>query len=453
MTTGSEKPAFHHGDDGTRESDWRALLPRIAARGIEVSTFARLVVVSAHPDDEALMCGGLIAAASARGLAVDVLIASDGEMSHPRSPTHRPERVAGMRRAEAERAIRILAPAAHIRFLGLGDGRLEDRRRELTHEAVDAIGVSGADSLLVSTWRGDGHPDHRAVAEAASVAAWRTDATHLEAPIWLWHWGSTSDLAALERSGELRSVELDASELGAKRAAIAEYASQLEPLGPEPGNERLLGKRVLAHFDRGIELFRHGPAVETSPFDELHRGSADPWATRTSWYERRKRALTLDALPARRYTTALEIGCSVGAMAEDLLTRCDRVVAVDESAEALAHARRAVTDPRVEFRRCRVPEQWPCDRGEPELVVISEIGYFLSPGRLAGLAKRVDASGATTVVACHWRHPIDGWPLGAGEVHAIVDEALGLPVVLTLSDADFELVVWSAAEPERSAPC
>lgn len=39
-------------------------------------------------------------------------------------------------------------------------------------------------------------------------------------------------------------------------------------------------------------------SVEDSYFNELFLNSDDPWAFKQRWYERRKRALTLAALPA-----------------------------------------------------------------------------------------------------------------------------------------------------------
>ena len=40
--------------------------------------------------------------------------------------------------------------------------------------------------------------------------------------------------------------------------------------------------------------------TDTGVFDELYRQSADPGGTTTRWYERRKRAVLLAALPLER---------------------------------------------------------------------------------------------------------------------------------------------------------
>lgn len=443
--------AFSHAQTGTPESVWRADPVLAEAEDLDLSRFQRLVVAAAHPDDESLMAGGLIASAAARGMTVDVVVASAGEASHPDSPTHDRERLARLRQDEVTAAVHALAPSAHLHLLGLRDGHLSEDVPLVLARLVELIAQQGSETLLVSTLQEDRHPDHAAVAEAAAGAAWRTDATHLEAPLWLWHWGDSNDLSALAASKPLVRLTLSAEARAAKRAAMAAHTTQISPLSPHPGDETLLGPSILAHFERPFEILCRPTPGELSPFDDLHRGAEDPWQTQTSWYEERKRALTLAVLPQRRYASALEIGCSVGVLARDLAARSDEVIGVDESTVALEHARRTVAGTGVELLRCQVPEEWPQPSAgrQPDLVVVSEIGYFLSPGRMALLAERIAASGATTVIACHWRHRIVGWPLTVVDVHAALDEALTLPRVTTVSDADFELVVWSSATTDE----
>ena len=99
---------------------------------------------------------------------------------------------------------------------------------------------------------------------------------------------------------------------------------------------------MLTHFSGAEEIYL---ATETgpppTPFETCTARTADPWQVDDSWYERRKRAVLLAALPDAGYPTALEIGCSVGALAQDLAGRCQHVTAVDTSAAAVARARHA----------------------------------------------------------------------------------------------------------------
>lgn len=454
-------PQFDHRDPGTDEAVWQATATGQDAAGISATTpgdldlsgFSRLVVLAAHPDDETLMCGGLIAIAAARSMTVHVIVATDGEASHPDSPTHRPGDLAETRTTETAEAVGVLAPDARLRFLHLTDGRAAEGIEEMTAAVVEATGSPATtDCLVVSTWRGDRHPDHEAASHAASRAAWRTDSVHLEAPLWFWHWGTPADLPMLAEGGTVQSLALSPDILSSKLSAMTAHRSQVHALGPEPGNEALLSPQVLSHFQRPCEVVVRVSPTPDAIFDDVHRRAEDPWSTRGSWYEERKRALTLAAVPTGRIGTAVEVGCSIGTLSVELSRRCDRVIARDESGVALETARRlaherGVADA-VDFRQCRVPGQWPgadASGGElcPDLIVLSEVGYFLSPARMRALARQVRDSGASSVLACHWCHPVTGWPLNAGTVHAVLDEELDMPVVLRTTTADVEIIVWS----------
>ena len=81
-----------------------------------------LVIVAPHPDDESLGCGGVMAAASARGQAVAVVIVSDGCGSHTHSALYPPDRLRALREAETLEAVAALGvPAEGVTFLRLPD--------------------------------------------------------------------------------------------------------------------------------------------------------------------------------------------------------------------------------------------------------------------------------------------------------------------------------------------
>ena len=138
---------------------------------------------------------------------------------------------------------------------------------------------------------------------------------------------------------------------------------------------------MLTHFSGAEEVYLATEAAPPpTPFEDLHTRLADPWQVDDSWYERRKRAVLLGALPDASYPTALEIGCSVGALTQDLAGRCGQVTAVDLSPAAVARARhRLVGFDWVTVERRTVPDELP--EGPFDLVVLSEVGYFLSPRR------------------------------------------------------------------------
>ena len=157
-------------------------------------------------------------------------------------------------------------------------------------------------------------------------------------------------------------------------------------------------------------------SLDGAYFDRLYAASDDPWGFSTRWYEHRKYALTLAALPAPHYDSALEIGCSVGVLTTLLAGRCTALLALDPSVRALAQARTRVPG-NVTLLQASVPRDWP--GGTFDLVVLSEVGYYLDPGDLDRLLDLVQSSLAPggTVLACHWRHKVADYPLTGDAVH------------------------------------
>jgi SAM-dependent methyltransferase len=180
-----------------------------------------------------------------------------------------------------------------------------------------------------------------------------------------------------------------------------------------------------------------------SYFDELYLHHEDPWGFRDRSYERRKRALTLACLPADHYGTVLEPGCSIGVLTAGLAERADRVVAMDVSAASLRSAASHLPAA-VELRLGAVPGDWP--DGRWDLVVLSEVGYYLRADdwrATAGLAVRT----AGDLIAVHWRHPVDDYPLGGDEVHHILGveaAAAGMHLLVSHVEEDLRAEVWSA---------
>jgi trans-aconitate methyltransferase len=169
---------------------------------------------------------------------------------------------------------------------------------------------------------------------------------------------------------------------------------------------------------------RLGPAF----FDELYASDPDPWGFATSEYERAKYDATIAALEGRRYRRGLEIGCSIGVLTQRLPV--DDLLAVDVSEAALEQAR--VRNPRVRFERREIPEEFP--DGRFDLIVCSEVLYYLDEPALDATLDRLHG----TVLAVHWRHPTERYPLRGDEVHDRLAARFG-PAAYAKTTPDYRL--------------
>ena len=96
---------------------------------------------------------------------------------------------------------------------------------------------------------------------------------------------------------------------------------------------------------------------------------------------------TLDMLGGGNFAAGLEVGCSIG-LTRLLAARCENLLAVDIVEAPLRLARARCADlTQVQFARMQAPQEWPDQVFD--LIVLSEILYFLSPDDIAYCARRV----------------------------------------------------------------
>ena len=446
---------FHHADPGTPESTWLADerwddVPVLDLTAV-ARRYGRVLVVAAHPDDETLGVGGLVADLADRGVALDVLVATDGERSHPVRGSRARHSLAAHRRAEVERAVARLG-GARPTHLGVPDGELE-HHADMVVDAVRAR--SDPDTLVLAPWIADGHADHDALGQACSAAVSHTGADLAYYPIWLWHWGSPDalpwpDVVASE-SSRVASWR--------KRVALQEFPSQttawVDPRDPGAFTLPVLGTTTLQRAHRLIEtLIDPAGALPTVSSDSLGRRAAaraqrfdrmydegdDPWQLAGSFYEERRRALVLGLLGCRRHRRALEIGCADGRLTKALLQRCDDVVAFDTSHRAVTAARARA--PRATVEQGMAPTDLPS--GPFDLVLLSEVGYFLSPLELVETLRRCEAALAPggEIVLCHWQHPTRDVPLDGQLVHEQAASMLSTGHRASYVDEDLRIDAW-----------
>jgi cyclopropane fatty-acyl-phospholipid synthase-like methyltransferase len=164
---------------------------------------------------------------------------------------------------------------------------------------------------------------------------------------------------------------------------------------------------------------------DRSYFETLYAHDPDPWQFRSSPYERAKYIATLAALRHDRYSHALELGCAIGELTHMLAGVSGQLTAVDTSPTALDQARRTCAGlAHVHFIQAHVPDgAW---EGRYDLIVLSEILYYLHPDELARLAGRLReyAAPGAEWIAVHWTGDTD-YPLHADEALPLFMQAAG----------------------------
>ena len=153
-------------------------------------------------------------------------------------------------------------------------------------------------------------------------------------------------------------------------------------------------------------------SLPASYFDALYARDEDPWGFRTRDYERGKYADTVATLDGRRFSRAVEVGCSIGELTARLAPQCDSLLGVDIAEAALAQARRRNADtPQVRFSRLALPNERP--DGRFDLIVLSEVLYYFSRADLRRVAEWVgealEPGGCTLLV--HWLGETPDYPL------------------------------------------
>lgn len=206
----------------------------------------RVLVVSAHPDDEVLALGGTLARLHASGCLLTLVSATDGERSHPASSAISPDELAERRSAEMVAALDALGIDVVPQRLGLPDSGLSACEPQLEELLAPLAAQS---DLVVGTWSGDAHPDHEVVGRVCRRLAGDTPVWEL--PVWAWHWATPQD--ARFPWDRVHVVDIR-DRLEAKCRAVDSFASQVLPVGPSAQDAAVLPPEVLAHFSRPFEV-------------------------------------------------------------------------------------------------------------------------------------------------------------------------------------------------------
>ncbi|MEP6815832.1 MAG: PIG-L family deacetylase [Marmoricola sp.] len=230
-------PTLHHDPDAPTVVPWtgdRPTAPNPLAPG------ERVVVVGAHPDDETIGAGRLLAGHPGEVRAVTL---SGGEACVV-SDRIDPVDMLVNRLAEWRTAVHVLGAEA-VETQRWPDGRLREHEAEIAESLLPLLATS---DVIVTTWRHDPHPDHRAAGRACAEAAARGGLRVVEFPVWAPYWMTPDDVAA--RDYRLCVTATAPGSDRARRDALSGYASQTQPL--LPGWEPVVPAGLLARHHRQL---------------------------------------------------------------------------------------------------------------------------------------------------------------------------------------------------------
>ena len=145
------------------------------------------------------------------------------------------------------------------------------------------------------------------------------------------------------------------------------------------------------------------------------------------------------ALPVPRFSAGFEVGCSIGVLTRQLADRCASLLAVDVAEAALVQARaRCAELPHVTMQRMRIPAEWP-DRVF-DLVLLSEVLYYLSPDDIAWTASRARTclSRGGAILLVHYILPTDS-PCSGDVASEIFIANVGLAPALQRRETQYRL--------------
>ncbi|MEX2159170.1 MAG: PIG-L deacetylase family protein [Dehalococcoidia bacterium] len=221
-----------------------------------------ILCVMPHPDDESFGPAGTIAKYAARGVPVDLLVFTRGQVGVRHEPIDSPEKLGLVREYEQKAAAKVLGIRT-LTFLDYMDGELENADlEELSGHVQQAIERSAADAIItVGPYGLTRHPDHTTVHKAAAHAVERSTR-----PVRLFYiavegdWAKQMNLDGPETQPTHRIEMADFFET--KLMALACHTSQ------QDAREFFL---MLSHLKQREELFHQAvpPFEGESPKDDL----------------------------------------------------------------------------------------------------------------------------------------------------------------------------------------
>jgi 2-polyprenyl-3-methyl-5-hydroxy-6-metoxy-1,4-benzoquinol methylase len=185
------------------------------------------------------------------------------------------------------------------------------------------------------------------------------------------------------------------------------------------------------------------PGLSAEAFEARYRGGQDPWSFKDSAYELNRYRTIITSLRMAAYGTVYEPGCSIGILTHELGAMAKRVIACDFAPTAVEQAKlRCAEQPNVQII-CADLHTFAPDV-PLDLIVFSEIGYYLSREELSrmavALAARLVPDGE--FLAAHWLGHSPDHLLHGDQVHEILADSLALCPFRSERHSGFRLDSW-----------
>lgn len=211
---------------------------------------ATVLVVSAHPDDETIGAGRLIADHDGP---VRCITLTAGESCFGTGGTRSEREAVGEERiAEWEKAVAALG-AEPVHTERWPDGELDEH----VHGAVSAlVDVLMDVEVVLAPWAHDPHPDHEAAARIGANLAAAAGVPLVSYLVWTPYWKSPAEAAALGGTFWVVPTSPEADE--AREAAMAHYTSQTE--ARPPASKPVVPKSLVSRH--AWQLLAESPDVE-----------------------------------------------------------------------------------------------------------------------------------------------------------------------------------------------
>ncbi|EHH69588.1 PIG-L deacetylase family protein [Gluconobacter morbifer] len=223
---------------------------------LETIACGTTLVLSPHPDDESLGCGGFIATTVSNGRPAVVVIVSDGSASHPRSLTWPSGRLARLRQEETRDAVAELGlPSDRLLFLGLQDTAVSTEGEGFDaaiSQLLEIVLRHDCTTVLVP-WRHDPHCDHEAVwIMGQKLKTLRPNLRILSYPVWGLTLPPEMEIEEAVPTGWRLDVR---AFLDRKRAAVLAHRSQRGLVVEDDPTGFVLPEHLLGKILQPYEIF------------------------------------------------------------------------------------------------------------------------------------------------------------------------------------------------------